>query len=154
MRREALLARSLALLLALALSESRKRAGRSEAGRAIRVGRWRRSAPGTVDLAARGAGRDDSGPGDEAGGRGDSIRRCPSRDAARAAGLGPARGPGRGAVSAQLDLPGAARHARLGFAGLGDSNGSIPPDTHGAVGPTKVMTTLNTQVLVQDRAGA
>ncbi len=40
------------------------------------------------------------------------------------------------------------------FAGLGDNNTAIPPDTHGAVGPTKVMTTLNTQVQVQTRAGA
>jgi hypothetical protein len=32
---------------------------------------------------------------------------------------------------------------------LPDNNFSIPPDTHGAVGPTKVMTVLNTQVNVQ-----
>jgi outer membrane protein assembly factor BamB len=42
----------------------------------------------------------------------------------------------------------------LSFPGLGDNNQAIPPDTHGAVGPTKVMTTLNTEVLVQNRAGA
>ncbi len=56
----------------------------------------------------------------------------------------------------QFDLPQAPLPlpAGVGFAGLGDINTSIPPDTHGAVGPTKVMTTLNTQVLVQTRAGA
>ncbi len=40
-----------------------------------------------------------------------------------------------------------------GFAALGDNNGSIPPDTHGAVGPRHLMTTLNTQVRIQDRNG-
>jgi hypothetical protein len=39
-----------------------------------------------------------------------------------------------------------------GFAGLGDSAGAIPPDTHGAVGPNHVMETLNTQVQVVDRS--
>ena len=41
-----------------------------------------------------------------------------------------------------------------GFLALDDSDTSIPPDTHGAVGPNDVMTTLNTQVRVQDKAGA
>ena len=41
----------------------------------------------------------------------------------------------------------------LNFPALGDNNSSIPPDTHGAVGPTKVMTVLNTQVQVFDRLG-
>ena len=36
-----------------------------------------------------------------------------------------------------------------GFVALRDNNLSIPPDTHGAVGPTKVMTVLNTEVNVQ-----
>jgi len=43
------------------------------------------------------------------------------------------------------------------FAGLYDPIasgwGSIPPDTHGAVGPNHVMTTLNTQVGIMDRSG-
>jgi Calx-beta domain/PQQ-like domain len=39
------------------------------------------------------------------------------------------------------------------FTSLGDVNTAIPPDTHGAVGPTKLMTTLNTQVHVQRRDG-
>jgi hypothetical protein len=41
-----------------------------------------------------------------------------------------------------------------GFLALDDNNTSIPPDTHGAVGPNDVMTTLNTQIRVQDKAGA
>jgi PASTA domain len=41
-----------------------------------------------------------------------------------------------------------------GFLALDDNNTSIPPDTHGAVGPNDVMTTLNTEVQIQDKAGA
>ncbi|HKQ52672.1 MAG TPA: proprotein convertase P-domain-containing protein, partial [Pyrinomonadaceae bacterium] len=33
-------------------------------------------------------------------------------------------------------------------------NTSIPPDTHGAVGPSHLMVTLNTQIRIQNRAGA
>mgnify|MGYP003347047236 CR=1 FL=1 len=40
-----------------------------------------------------------------------------------------------------------------GFQGLGDSNSSIPPDTMGAVGPSHVVTMLNTQVRIQDKSG-
>jgi outer membrane protein assembly factor BamB len=40
-----------------------------------------------------------------------------------------------------------------GFAALGDSNGAIPPDTHGAVGPAHLMVTLNTQVRFQNKTG-
>ncbi|TDJ73187.1 MAG: DUF11 domain-containing protein, partial [Proteobacteria bacterium] len=39
------------------------------------------------------------------------------------------------------------------FAALGDNNTSIPPDTHGAVGPNHLMVTLNTQARIQDRTG-
>ncbi|MDA0577235.1 MAG: hypothetical protein O3B24_03955 [Verrucomicrobia bacterium] len=39
------------------------------------------------------------------------------------------------------------------FLGLGDSGTSIPPDTHGTVGPNHLMVTLNTQVRVQTRTG-
>ncbi|MBI4552699.1 MAG: T9SS type A sorting domain-containing protein [Candidatus Latescibacteria bacterium] len=39
------------------------------------------------------------------------------------------------------------------FLGLDDNNASIPPDTHGAVGLTHLMVTLNTQVRIQDRTG-
>lgn len=41
----------------------------------------------------------------------------------------------------------------LDFQGLGDSNTSIPPDTHGAVGPNHIMTALNTQVRIQNKTG-
>jgi Immunoglobulin domain len=39
------------------------------------------------------------------------------------------------------------------FQGLGDSNTLTPPDTDGAVGPNHVVTMLNTQVRIQNRAG-
>ena len=39
------------------------------------------------------------------------------------------------------------------FVALLDNNTSIPPDTHGAVGPNHVMTALNTQVRIQNRNG-
>jgi len=40
-----------------------------------------------------------------------------------------------------------------GFLGLGDNGRSIPPDTMGAVGPRHVMTMINSQVRIQNRAG-
>ncbi len=39
------------------------------------------------------------------------------------------------------------------FQALPDNNTVIPPDTQGAVGPSHLMTTLNTQIRVQDRTG-
>ena len=39
------------------------------------------------------------------------------------------------------------------FQGLGDPNTSIPPDTMGAVGPSHLMITLNTQVRIQTKTG-
>src|SRR5882762_5520325 len=39
------------------------------------------------------------------------------------------------------------------FQALPDGITSIPPDTHGAVGPNHLMTVLNTQIRIQDRAG-
>jgi uncharacterized delta-60 repeat protein/uncharacterized repeat protein (TIGR01451 family) len=41
----------------------------------------------------------------------------------------------------------------ISFQAVPDNNFSIPPDTHGAVGPNHVMTVLNTQVRIQDRKG-
>lgn len=41
-----------------------------------------------------------------------------------------------------------------GFQALVDNNTSIPPDTQGAVGPNHVMTTLNSQVRIQDKSGS
>jgi|GEM_PF-2977425 len=39
------------------------------------------------------------------------------------------------------------------FLALGDDNTIIPPDTHGTVGTNHVMTTLNSQVQIQNRSG-
>ncbi len=39
------------------------------------------------------------------------------------------------------------------FLAVGDNNTAIPPDTMGAVGPNHVMTTLNSQVRIQTKAG-
>ena len=41
-----------------------------------------------------------------------------------------------------------------GFIAGQHNNTSIPPDTSGAVGPTHVMTALNNDVMIHDRAGA
>jgi outer membrane protein assembly factor BamB len=38
-----------------------------------------------------------------------------------------------------------------GFPALGDNNGAIPPDTHGAAGPSHLMVALNTQVRFQNK---
>ncbi|HJU53890.1 MAG TPA: proprotein convertase P-domain-containing protein [Pyrinomonadaceae bacterium] len=40
------------------------------------------------------------------------------------------------------------------FKALEDNNTSIPPDTHGAVGPNHLMVVLNTQMRIQTRTGA
>src|SRR2546423_5367488 len=40
------------------------------------------------------------------------------------------------------------------FKALEDNNVSIPPDTHGAVGPNHLVVTLNTQIRIQSRTGA
>ena len=42
----------------------------------------------------------------------------------------------------------------VNFQGLDDNNTAIPPDTHGAVGPSHVVTMLNTQVRIADRTGS
>lgn len=40
-----------------------------------------------------------------------------------------------------------------GFAALGDNNTTVPPDTMGAVGPSHMMTMLNSQVRIQNKTG-
>jgi len=40
-----------------------------------------------------------------------------------------------------------------GFAAIPDNSTAIPPDTHGAVGPNHILTTLNTEVQIQRRDG-
>ncbi len=47
----------------------------------------------------------------------------------------------------------ASPNPNLDFQGIGDANTSIPPDTHGAVGPNHIMTALNTQVRIQSKTG-
>jgi hypothetical protein len=44
--------------------------------------------------------------------------------------------------------------SEINFGGLGDPGTVFPPDTHGAVGRTHILTTLNTGVRVQNKAGA
>lgn len=71
-----------------------------------------------------------------------------------AAGSGTAAAPGLAATNPSAGgplspSPGAADN----FAALGDDNTAIPPDTMGAVGPNHLMTTLNTQVRIQNRSG-
>src|SRR6266699_1439249 len=39
------------------------------------------------------------------------------------------------------------------FQAVLDNNTAIPPDTHGAVGPSHLMTVLNSQIRIQDRTG-
>ncbi|GEM_PF-610230 len=41
----------------------------------------------------------------------------------------------------------------VSFSALPDNNTSIPPDVQGAVGPNHVMTTLNSQIRIQDKSG-
>lgn len=41
----------------------------------------------------------------------------------------------------------------VAFDGLLDNNTSIPPDVNGAVGPNYVMTTLNTEIKIQNKTG-
>lgn len=41
----------------------------------------------------------------------------------------------------------------LTFNALDDNNTVIPPDTHGAIGPSHAMTMLNSQVRIQDKTG-
>jgi hypothetical protein len=69
----------------------------------------------------------------------------PVLDALRREWLAPAR-----AVTPLAPSPGLAG----GFIGLLDPNTVIPPDTHGAVGPSHLMVSLNSQVRFQNRSGA
>ncbi len=51
------------------------------------------------------------------------------------------------------DLTEAAVSPVLDFDALPDNSTSIPPDTHGSVGPSHLMTMLNTEVRIQDKTG-
>ncbi len=54
-----------------------------------------------------------------------------------------------GAISSAIASPPTA----VDFPALGDNGTRIPPDVHGAVGGPHVMTTLNSQVRIQNRSG-
>ncbi|MFM7141070.1 MAG: hypothetical protein ACKO2K_04040, partial [Alphaproteobacteria bacterium] len=73
-------------------------------------------------------------------------------------GASAAKAPDTSTVAAEFASPAAPVVPSLaavgGFQGLGDSNTSIPPDTMGAVGPSHVVTMLNTQVRIQDKTGS
>jgi hypothetical protein len=56
-----------------------------------------------------------------------------------------------GAPVVQLDSP--AHDTNSWFQALPDNGSATVPDTHGAVGPNHVITTLNTQVRIQNRTG-
>ncbi|MCA1831405.1 MAG: choice-of-anchor D domain-containing protein [Actinobacteria bacterium] len=73
------------------------------------------------------------------------TRILPARRAPRTKSSYDIRGPQR---TASTPSPSA-----TGFAALGDDSHVIPPDTNGAVGPTQVVTALNSQIRVQDKAG-
>ncbi|MGB6649033.1 MAG: hypothetical protein WBG01_10920, partial [Bacteroidota bacterium] len=51
------------------------------------------------------------------------------------------------------DLTAVAAPPTASFEALPDNNAVIPPDTHGAAGPTHLMTTLNSQVRIQNKSG-
>lgn len=150
MRREALRS-SLILLLALALSSLGSALAEEKASRAIR---GRKVAPvrtGVVGVEAATQAPTTSVSGEE------PVPvvihpPLPVPELPVPEGWGPPAVADQAPVGPQLDLP-QAPLITGGFPGLDDSNGAIPPDTHGAVGPTKVMTTLNTQVQAQNRAG-
>ena len=60
--------------------------------------------------------------------------------------------PGPGILPDPPPLPNSPAPASS-FKSLPDNNKGFPPDTHGAMGPYHLMTTLNTEVLVQGRTG-
>lgn len=62
------------------------------------------------------------------------------------------------APAAPSRLPGALTFSgtpppTVNFSALGDDGTRIPPDVHGAAGPNHLMTTLNSQVRIQNRTG-
>jgi hypothetical protein len=82
----------------------------------------------------------------------------PPAPAPRSAGLSPGPQPlaGAGDAAAAGPAPGGSLGPSLGsgFLALPDNGTTIPPDTHGAVGPNHLVTMLNSQVRIHTRAGA
>jgi len=58
------------------------------------------------------------------------------------------------AEDVSIPAPSAPPTLGTNFQGFVDDIVSIPPDTHGTVGPNHVLTTLNSRVVIQSRAGA
>jgi len=151
MRRGALRS-SLTLLLALVMSSLGTAPAEEKAGGAIR---GRQVAPvrtGVVDVELAIERDRLAGPADapRRGAR-RALRRMPEMPMPEGWVRPPL--PDEVAGGPAYDLPLAPSLSR-NFPGQGDDSvAAIPPDTHGAVGPTKVMTTLNSEVLVQDRLG-
>ena len=54
----------------------------------------------------------------------------------------------------EVSVPSYSPAPETSFVALQTNFNSFPPDTHGAVGPDKITTMLNTQVRFQDRNGA
>lgn len=61
--------------------------------------------------------------------------------------------PGEMKSGAPADATGTLSFPTLSFDGLLDNNTVIPPDTHGSVGPSHLMTMLNSQVRIQTKTG-
>jgi len=59
-----------------------------------------------------------------------------------------------GAVSTPSPAPAQSFLAQLDHPRNGTTTSFIPPDTAGAVGPTRLMSTLNSNYVIQDRSGA
>ncbi|MEI6206552.1 MAG: VCBS repeat-containing protein [Desulfuromonadales bacterium] len=61
--------------------------------------------------------------------------------------------PSRDVISGNTGISSAQAPTVTGFQAIVDNNTSIPPDTQGAVGPSHVMTTLNSEVRIQSKTG-
>ena len=65
----------------------------------------------------------------------------------------PAKSPSSNALVAATAATQSSLPPTASFLAIFDNNTTIPPDTMGAVGPNHIMTTLNSQVRIQDRSG-
>jgi hypothetical protein len=82
------------------------------------------------------------------------MRTRPGEEIATAAASGRHSPTGRAAVTPPPTPPQPSGPAiATNFAALGDNDTAIPPDTMGAVGPSHLMTMLNSQVRIQDKGG-
>src|SRR2546423_843350 len=65
----------------------------------------------------------------------------------------PARGRAAAAAPAEAGPAPLSPAPASNFLALADDDTAVPPDTYGAVGLNHLMTTLNTQIRIQDRSG-